>query len=171
MLELAYLNAGFLKQEYMQYIKKAESKFGLIEFYSTYDIQIDPNDWNCIQYVSKDLNGRVIAYFGASINRGFNIVSELVVLNFTDYPNTVWVLDFIKFLDILLIEKNFRKAVLYTIADNRYFSKCEQFLLKHNLFREVGVMKNHCVLNDGQVYDMKILEIEKKNLKKWKVKG
>ncbi len=167
MLDLAYLNIGTLKQLYMQYIKKNENKYYLIDFFSNYDIQIDPNDWNRIQYVSKDFNGNIIAYFEARINRGFNIINDLEILKFIEYPNIIWIHDFIRFLKVLLLEKNFRKVVFYAIIDNPSFTKCELYLLKYKLVKEVGVMKNHCILNDGKIYDMKIFEIERDNLGKW----
>ena len=167
MLELALLNADELRHIFIREVTKETNKYYWMENFFDYEFIIEPNEWRRIQYVSKDSEGRILVYFGAWINRSFNIVERLEIFNLSGKPNVIATRDFIRFLEILFCQRQFRKVVFYVIKDNPAVKLYEKFIVDNKIGKIVGVFEKQCISTDGNCYDQIIFEMYKDNFVEW----
>lgn len=167
MLDLAFNNQQKLKDIFSKKIFEKVNFYYNMNPYIDYEVQVDYSEWHRIQYVSKTLNDEVLAYFCAWVNRPFNIIEKLEVINLSGKPNIIATKDFFDFLKLLLVERKFRKLVFYVIKDNPAIKLYKKFVLGNKIGRLVGIFKKHCILTDGNCYDQYIFEIYGNKFEQW----
>jgi hypothetical protein len=163
MLELAYFNQEKLNIVWAEAITKGRFKY----FYNTpaisYKVEFFVDDWNYIQYVSKNRNNDILGYFMAKLERSINLVEEVAVIHFEEKSNAVFSWDIFFFFYDLLINRGFRKVIIRVIPNNPAFEMYDKFIKKYDLGRFVGVYKAHRLLANGKYCDEAIYEIYREN--------
>lgn len=152
-----------LAQDYIEELIKKERKTWEDTKYWYYNassymqpIEIDKNTWERMQLVSLNDSGEVIGYLGYSIEREVRYVSSLWVVNFTDDKS--FGIDVMQMFKDIFEKYRYRKIVFSVVIGNPVESKYDR-LIEHYDGRVVGVYKDHVMLPDGGLYDMKFYEI------------
>ena len=114
-------------------------------------------------YLDQWCEWEIYACFSAWVNRSANIVERIETINLSDTPNCLVGRDMLRFIGLLLCERNFDKVIFYVIKDNPIFQSYCQFQNHHKLGRIVGIFERHCTLPDGTSYDVAAFEIHKDN--------
>lgn len=157
MLRYAYAYKDQLSKLYVSAMSNPKYKFlccnGCVCF--TMDIKNDT-----LQYVSVNSNGDVIGYMEAYIDNKINSISSLYVLNFYDKSMT-FSKDFYAFLDTLL--RRYTKVSFSVVVGNPAETMYDRVIHKYG-GRIVGIKEDHVSI-DGSLYDFKLYEILRKNLR------
>ncbi|MDR2407470.1 MAG: hypothetical protein LBE13_05090 [Bacteroidales bacterium] len=163
MLELAYLNQEALNKSWQKCLTAGIFFFYFFDPVLQYKVEIVNNDWNILQYVSKNNAGEINGFFAAYINRNHNYVENIDIINLTEKSNIIFIVDLVDFLEIILIKRNFRKAVFHAISDNPATKSYGRYIKRYNLGTIVGVLKQSKLLLDGKYHDEMIYEIYREN--------
>lgn len=124
--------------------------------------------WSKHEFVSIN-NGEIIGYLSYSIDRDFDLVSGLTIINFKE-TNIIFAKDLKQFLIDIFEKFNFRKLNWGVYVGNPIEKSYDKMCIKYG-GRIVGVRKENARLIDGKYYDFKMYEIfredylKSKNLK------
>lgn len=117
----------------------------------------EESTWNCHQFVSVDLSGRVIGYIGYRIDRPSDYVYNLNIINFSD-NKVIFGLDVGQALQDIFEKFHFRKMNFVVVIGNPVEHTYDRVIQKYG-GRIVGIRKQQVRLIDGQFYDEKLYEI------------
>ncbi len=157
MLKPAVLYEEQLKAVYSSIAFEEKYKFHNQSNYFDFDISLETNTWNKIQFVSVDQNDKIIGFLSASIDRGDEVVRSLLVINFCEI-NYVFSKDFYTFLDDLFTKFNFRKVKFSVVVGNPAEEMYDKYIKKYG-GSVIGVAKKDVRLQDNKYYDCKLYEI------------
>jgi hypothetical protein len=132
--------------------------------YAEYTIKPEDNSWNAIELVSVDRDNNIVGYFKANICRTANFVSSLTIINFNETPNFTFGNDLKQFFLDLFYKFNFNKISFKVVVGNPAKNMYDRFIDKYG-GRSLGIMREEVKLWDGQLYDVKIYEILKREFK------
>lgn len=121
------------------------------------DWVVKDTTWNDHQFVSVR-NGDVIGYIGYNIDRSWDLVNNLCVINFEDSPSMEFSADMGHAIRNIFEKFNFRKLCFSVIVGNPIESSYDKMCLKYG-GRIVGIKKENARLIDGCFYDEKLYEI------------
>ena len=122
---------------------------------------IDKDTWNRHQFVSIDCRGIVIGYIDYNIDRQTYSACHLTAINFTD--------------DIMTFGADLRKAVIdifekfkfnklsFSVVIGNPIEKSYDKMIEKYHGRIVGIKKDEARLMDGNLYDVKMYEILRKD--------
>lgn len=159
MLEIAFYNQNQLYECFKNiYITNNSLSFYLSYPEKDFIPIIYNNDTEYLQFVSKNNEGEVIGFMSGWINRDYELLQNLEVINFTGKPNIIFSKDIEKYLDQVFLYKKLRKIEFTCIANNPAL-KCYRKLIKKLNGREVGKLIAARKLTDGNYYDNYIFEI------------
>jgi hypothetical protein len=169
MLQPAILKAQEVILKFREICGNPEYRYYLLQNYVDYNMTIETDDWRRMQFASVDNEGKVRAYFEARIDRGSNIVTDLLILYFDlQKANLTASKDFAAFIYLLLREKGFEKIFFRFIKDNPAALLYKKlFIDKIKCSTIAGTLKNAQKLTDGNVYDIIIMDIEKEPYITW----
>jgi len=126
--------------------------------YDTFVID-DVSEWAKIKRVSINGENEVLGFMKAAVCRQDNSVSELLFVNFNLHKLSItFVRDMEIFLQYLL--KMFRKVSFVCVVGNPAERLYDKVIEKYH-GRVVGIKKQEALLQDGQLYDLKLYEIVK----------
>ncbi len=168
-LKPAYFYKDALLKQYKDIVFEDKYKYWNCDSWWQYEINIENNSWNKLQFVSVDKNDNIIGYLCASIDRDIHSVTSLGVLNFYDI-NVTFSRDLHKFLYNLLYEYKYRKLNFSVVIGNPAEKMYDKYVKKYN-GRIVGVQKDHVKLQDNQFHDLKLYEIMNPNNHQYNNKG
>lgn len=131
-----------------------------------YDLGIENESWNKLEFVSVDKNYNVIGFLRASIDRNIYSVSNLSIINFYD-KNLIFSRDLRKFLLDLFEKYKFNKINFTVVIGNPIEKMYDKYIKKYG-GRIVGIYKNEVLLIDNKFYDLKVYEIMRKDYEKYK---
>jgi len=167
-LELAVLNESELQRKYARNLIEEKNKYYYFNNYFNFSLNIERTEEFKLQYVSKNNDGEIMGFAEAFANRSFNLIQEFRVINFTGKPNIICSRDFIRLLEIIFCKRKFRKLVFHVIKDNPALKMYKKFFVeKTKMGRIVGELKEHCILTDGECYDLVMFEILRKDFISW----
>jgi hypothetical protein len=155
MLKPAFCFQTELNLEYRKHLYSENFKF-LIEDVWEFEITVDANDSERLQFVSVNPANEVLAYFSASINRRLYKVDSVEVIIF--HNNSIASRDLMTFVKNLTGKFGFKKINFEGFVG----SPGEKVYDKHLKIlkaRIVGIKKNEVRLSDGKLYDVKLYEI------------
>ena len=164
MLKKAILYEEEVKTKYMEAMTQDRFKYYAGGSYLYFDLEIKKNDWNEIQRVSVDKDNKVIGFLSAEINRVTKNMKFFGIMHFDETPDIVFSRDVISFLrelrDNYLANKFNFLAYKGSPAQKLY----DKFILKHG-GRVVGIQLQDQILSDGKLYDSKLYEILREEMK------
>jgi hypothetical protein len=166
MLEPAWFNQQKLKELYSRAIIKKINKFFISNNSINYDLFIDQSEERRIQYISKDKDGNILMYMGASLNRHYKIVENIEIINLSDIFSFYAGKDLVNFINILFFKKDFRKIMFGVATGNPAYKSFRKLILKSDLGQIVGILKDHYMTQDGVYYDMVLMEMYRENFRK-----
>lgn len=114
-------------------------------------------DWNARHFVSLDSNRRILGLIVYSINRDYDFIDNLTIINFSDNKVTFG-RDLAEVIDDIFCKYNFRKLE-FTVVIGNPIEKSYDRLVKKYGGNIVGIRHQHCKLIDNQYYDDKIYEL------------
>jgi hypothetical protein len=164
MLKLAKTYENQLQYQFSKTLFNEKYKYYHASNYYDYNLALDNDSWNSLQFVSVDKNDNVLGYFSAKINRTAEYVSSLQVINFYEL-NYTFSKDFHQFVTDLFTKFNFRKINFSVLIGNPAEKMYDKYIEKYN-GRVVGVYKEDVRLFDGKYYDFKVYEIFKRDFDK-----
>ena len=121
------------------------------------DWVIKDSTWTNHQFVSVR-NGEVIGYIGYSIDRSWDLVNDLSIINFEDSPSMVFAADMGHAIRDIFEKYQFRKLCFSVIVGNPIEKAYDKMCLKYG-GRIAGIRKKNARLIDGNFYDEKLYEI------------
>lgn len=158
MLRIAYDYKDKLNSEYSKAVVKERNKYYIANSYFEYSIELNSNNWDCIQMVSVDKDDNVLGYFKASVDRGSMSITSVCAINFTEKVNMVFSKDLYGFLTDLFVKFCFFKISWMVLVGNPAESMYDKIVSKYN-GRIVGVRKQDVLLYTGERCDAKLYEI------------
>jgi hypothetical protein len=164
MLEIAKIHESQLQSLFSRIVFDDKFKFYNASNYYDYNISLDNDSWNSLQFASVDKDGNVLGYLSAKISRASEYVSSLQVINFYEL-NYTFSKDFHQFITDLFIKFKFRKINFSVIIGNPAEKMYDKYIEKYN-GRVVGIYKEDVRLFDGKYYDFKVYEIFKNEFEK-----
>lgn len=126
--------------------------------FCNYELKIDSDNWSNLEFVSVSgdkLNG----YLSANIDRDTRNVRSVAILKF-EKDSFTFSKDMYNFLQNLFLERNFKKISFDVVIGNPIEKMYDRFIERYG-GRIVGIKKNDIHLMDGQLYNLKLYEIEK----------
>lgn len=157
MLKLAYPYKEQLNQKYIETTVDEKYKYYHADTYADFNIELVDSTWTKLQMVSVNKDDEVTGFFSASIDRGDERISSLLVMNFGDI-NFTFSQDFYRFLHDLFLKFNFRKMCFAVVVGNPAEKMYDRYIERYN-GRVVGTRKKEVRLFDREYYDLKIYEI------------
>jgi len=155
MLEPALKYESQLQQLFLD--RWYDPKYMYYNNYSWRDqFKVATNNWEYMEFVST-LNGEVIGYFNAKIDRDSLVVTNIGAVNFYDM-NFVFAKDFAKFLRNLFDVFKFRKIRFTVNVGNPIEPTYDKLAIRYG-GRIVGIWKAEDKLMDGTYSDRKLYEI------------
>lgn len=121
------------------------------------DWVIKDSTWTNHQFVSVR-NGEVIGYIGYNIDRSWDLVNDLAIINFEDSPSMVFAADMGHAIRDIFEKYQFRKLCFSVIVGNPIEKAYDKMCLKYG-GRIAGIRKKNARLIDGNFYDEKLYEI------------
>lgn len=146
-------------------------KYWNYDSYWTEPIKIDTSDWNKIQRVSLNAEGKVIGYFNANVDRASNSVSSMSILNFyLDSKNLpiTFIRDLESFIDYLFLTLKFEKINFCVAIGNNAGERLYDHFIQKFGGKIVGIKRKEVKLVDGSYYDIKLYDILREEYKKEK---
>jgi hypothetical protein len=127
-------------------------------------MDVRDNNYSKQQFVSVEPSEcwNLIGYFEASINREINSVGSLVVINFKKDGSITFSKDLKDFFMRLFFRYNYSKINFSVVVGSRNEKIYDKFVSKYG-GRIVGIFKNHNILQNGKIVDMKFYEIMKED--------
>lgn len=125
------------------------------------DWVIKDSTWTNHQFVSVR-NGEVIGYIGYNIDRSWDLVNDLAIINFEDSPSMVFAADMGHAIRDIFEKYQFRKLCFSVIVGNPIEKSYDKMCLKYG-GRIAGIRKKNARLIDGNFYDEKLYEIFKED--------
>ena len=162
MLELAYNHKEQLDKKYSRMLLNPDKYKWVLPSWVNYEVKIDDNTWNRLQYVSV-IKNEVIGYIECEIDRQCYYAHKLVLINFENKPSFVFSKDFYRFLKLLFFSFNLNKITFSCIVGNPIEKTYDKLINKIG-GRIVGIFKREVKLLDGLIYDMKFYEVTKENI-------
>lgn len=132
--------------------------------YYNYNLELDNDSWNRLQFVSVNKHNDVLGYFSAKISRTAECVTSLEVINFYDI-NYTFSKDFHQFLTDLFVKFKFRKINFGVVVGNPAEKMYDKYIEKYN-GRFAGYYKKDVRLYDGNYYDFKVYEVFKEEFER-----
>ncbi len=155
-LELAFPHKVELYQLFAQASTDPKFKYYFANGYHIFESQIDGNDWDNVQMVSV-IDGEILGYFNAAINRAPRYVHQLGCINFTDDP-FVFSRDLMGFIGRLFEYYQFYKICFSVLVGNPSELLYDKAVDKLGA-RVVGHFEDHYETPDGEKHDAKWYEI------------
>lgn len=121
------------------------------------DWTVKNSTWTNHQFVSVR-NGEVIGYIGYGIDRSWDLVNDLCIINFEDSPSMTFAADMGHAIRDIFEKYQFRKLCFSVVVGNPIESSYDKMCLKYG-GRIIGVSKNNVRLINGNFYDEKLYEI------------
>lgn len=156
MLDLAINHEEELQKKFRSTWFSEKYKFWTCTNYHE-DYQIAENTWDNHQFVSLDSSGEVIGYIGYEIDRAYDVVNGLNIINFTDDKITFGI-DVGNALRDIFEKFHFRKLTFTVIIGNPIEKTYDRLIEKYH-GRIVGIQKKQVRLIDGEFYDRKLYEV------------
>lgn len=156
MLDLAINHEEELQKKFRSTWFSEKYKFWTCTNYHE-DYQIAENTWDNHQFVSLDSSGEVIGYIGYEIDRAYDVVNGLNIINFTDDKITFGI-DVGNALRDIFEKFHFRKLTFTVIIGNPIEKTYDRLIEKYH-GRIVGIQKEQVRLIDGEFYDRKLYEV------------
>lgn len=123
-----------------------------------FDFRNDKED--CLEYVSVR-EGKVIGYMFAKVEKDWNMISNLKILNFESKGNITFAKDLYEFLEGLF-NAGFRKLQFKCITENPILKMYIKYVERYG-GSCVGTFHDSIILSDGKVYDYILFEVFKKD--------
>jgi len=125
------------------------------------EFKAEREDWSKHQFAIVDNRDNVIGYIGYSIDRPLNAVYGLQIINFSDNI-LVFGADLKRILVNIFEKYNFNKINFSAAIDNPISKKYDRIIERYG-GRVVGYKKDEAITNDGELHDVKIYEITRKD--------
>ena len=165
MIDFAYTHKEKINKEYRKMlIEHSDSKFLKHNPYTSYDLAIEKDSWNDLEFVSITKKGKILGFFRFSINVTCYFIKQVYVFRCdrnSKYTEQ-FMMDYTNVFKKIFEEYNYNK-ICFTCIIGSPAEKLNDITLKLNGGRIVGVLKNHAKLIDGKIYDVKLYEVENKN--------
>ena len=146
-------------------IKIAESAGDLKYLYSNgsyvSSYKAAENNWNVHEFVSVDKDDNIIGLIAYDIDRSSYNVSGMTIMNFSD-NKILFGLDLKTVIFDIFLKYNFKKLAFCVYVGNPIEKSYDRMVEKCN-GRIVGIKKEETRLMDGNLYDMKMYEIFRKD--------
>ncbi len=160
MLDIAYNHKEALQREYARAIFKPENFYYFSAPYHGYELKIDNDSWENLQFVSVtqtvDTYLEINGYFCANISRSTNHVTNMQLIKFKDNISH----DLVRFLRNLFEKYQFRKIEWFVVIGNPAEKMYDRIIDAWG-GRVVGIFREHVRLIDNKLYDIKYYEIFK----------
>ncbi|EHI98021.1 hypothetical protein CDLVIII_1322 [Clostridium sp. DL-VIII] len=163
MLRQAILYSEDLRKKYVEAMCDDYFKFYSGCSYRSFDIEILKDDWNVIQRVSVNSEGKIIGFMSAEINRDSKNIDRFGIMNFTKNPNAVFAKDLIKFLRELKHSYNANKFEFAAYVGSEAEKMYTKFISKYG-GNVIGRKRRSQKLADGEYYDTTIFEIMREDM-------
>lgn len=160
-LKLAYPYKDKLQQKYNEIILNEKYKYYNCNHWWKYELKIESDNWQTLQCISTDKENNIIGFIEADIDRNIESVSSLQIINFYDI-NITFSRDLYEFLINLFKKYKFKKINFCVICGNPIENMYDKYINKYG-GRIVGVKKEHVKLHDGEICDLKMYEIFKRD--------
>ena len=160
MLDYAYFRQSELYDCYRKVYTRKELYFFLSYPQKDFLPNIYCNDSDYLQFVSLNSAKEIISFFNGYINKDYQRLQNLEVINFTGQPNITFSKDVENYFDEVFLCKNLRKIEFTCIEENPAL-KLYRKLIKKLGGREVGIQLEEKKLTDGKFYNNVIFEIFK----------
>ncbi len=169
MLVPAILREQDLRPLFMARMAEQTAKYYYFQAYRDFDLIIDRNDWNRIQYVSQSSMGELFALYEARINHESNIVENILILSLRSQGLSFEAVgDLFGFVRYLFQERGFRKIFVRYLADNPASGQYEKLLIRRAGCGSIqGVLREYITLADQRNYDLVILDIQREPYLQW----
>lgn len=163
MLARAYHHKAQLLELYSRNVLLEKYKFWYSGSYYKYELNIEDSDWNQIQYVSINTDGKIIGFFDATYCRSTFRVTELGVVSFDENmsgdDNVVFACDYITFLMDIKKLPGLRK-IKFSCVVGSPSEMMNDKAVRHFDVRLIGVSKQDFLSPfDLKYYDRKYYEI------------
>jgi len=119
-------------------------------------------DKDCIEQVSVNQDNIVIGYMLAKVEKDWNVVIDLRILNFKQKDNITFAKDLFIFLQNLFVVEGFRKLQFKCIVGNPIEKMYIKYIQRYG-GNIVGVFHNSVKLIDGKIYDYTLYEVFKED--------
>jgi len=126
--------------------------------YTDFNMNIADGNFYNQQWVSLDSSFNVIGYLGAEIDRSCNCVSSIIIANFCKEQTATFSLDLKEFFFRLFFRYNYSKVNFSVVVGSRNEIIYDKFIKRYG-GRVVGTFRNHKMLQNGSLVDMKYYEI------------
>jgi hypothetical protein len=163
MLERAFNHASMLSKEVAQAIDDPYFDY-LWQDFTNFTLDIQNNNFYKQQWVSVENDWKIVGYFEAEIDRSARYVTSLIVANFAKKGNITFSLDLKEFFKRLIYRYNYSKIVFSVVTNSPNEKLYDKFISRYG-GRVVGIFKNHKILQDGTLRDMKYYEVLNEELK------
>lgn len=160
MLDLAIKYKRELQEKYLRLSSNYDRyKYLIATNWINYELKIDNNDWDKLQYVSVNSQNEVIGFFECKINRIVYYAYDLIAISFEEKPNFIFSKDLKEFIiDIIFMKHKFNKLRFTCVVGNPIEKSYDRLILKYG-GRIVGVYEKEVRLVDNSICDLKLYEI------------
>ncbi len=159
MLEPAYFNQDKLYTAYKTlYTENSELLFYLYYPQKDFFPIIHENDSELLQFVSKDYNDKLLGFFTGYINKDFELLEKLEIINFTGKTNFIFSKDVERYFEKVFLYKRLRKIEFSCIDKNPSINLYRKLIKKLN-GNVIGTFRDSVKLTDGKYYNNIFFEI------------
>ena len=130
------------------------------------DITIDNDDWQKIQMVSVDKDGRIHGYFSVMIDQLVNIAYSMSAINYSKKCDVTFSRDFYGFLYYLFVKRGYSKLEWQVVVGNPIEKMYDRFCKKAG-GNIIGVRHKCAILLDRTIVDSKLYEIFREDVMKY----
>ena len=159
MLELAYIHKTQLMDIFPRRLMLDINKYYYVIQNTIYQLIIEPNDLQVIQYVSINQNRELLWYMAAYPNWQTHNIENIAIFSLSDNVSIEGAKDFLDFVNMLFVKMCFNKIVFNVIRENPARKSYETFIKRNRVGRVVGYLKKHRLLKDGKYHDEVIMEM------------
>ncbi len=158
MLDFAINHKEQLLNIHREFVTKntLHCKFFLATNWFNYTLTVEDSSWDKIQMVSLDSSGQVVGYLSAAIDAAQQKVTDFSLISYKKGMNRNLYPDANKFMEELLTR--FRKVSFYSFVSSPA-DKINDKIIKRFNGRVAGIAKEHTILLDNKIYDLKTYEI------------
>ena len=156
MLDIALKYKPLLEQAFVNTWHQEKYKYYNYSSYCS-KIEIKDDTWNAHEFVSVNKQGNIIGFISYEINRCANSVGGLGIINFTDDQITFGK-DVLEAMKDIFEKYNFNKLSFCVVVGNPIEATYDRLISKYG-GRVVGIEKQHTMLYDHKLYDVKRYEI------------
>ena len=162
MLKDAILFKNEIQEQYELIKYDDRFKFLFANSYRNEFFDLRSGKEDCIEQVSVNKDNLLVGYMLATVEKDWNVVVNLRILNFREKGNIIFSYDLYEFLQNLFIVEGFSKIQFKCIVGNPIMKMYIKYIEKFN-GNIVGTLHNAVRLSDGLMYDYILFEVFKED--------